>query len=163
MTELIPGIRVAVRALIERDGHVLVQHKVYDNGSERYTLPGGAPDLGETLEQGLRRECFEELGTTVEIDGLYHVADYFKPRDTDPPTKRQQVEIVFRCHVPQGYEAGNGPHPDKHQKDVLWINVSELSHKCFIPRGLSAVIGQSIPDEPEKLVDSPPVYLGLID
>jgi len=155
MTELIPGIRVAVRAVIARDDAVLVQHKVYDNGSERFTLPGGAPNLGETLVEGLERECLEEIGSTVDVGELLHVADYFKPRDTVPPTKRQQVEFLFRCDVPGDYQPQNGPHPDKHQKDVLWLQVSELCHKGFIPKSLSGVIAQSIPGEP--------VYLGLIE
>jgi len=159
MAELIPGVRNAVRALIVRDDRVLVQHKVYEDDSERFTLPGGAPDLGETLVQGLQRECREEIGTEVTVLDLVHVADYFKARDTRPPTRRQQVEFVFRCEVPARYAPASGPHPDKHQRDVLWLPVAELELAPFSPRGLSALIDVHGAGHPAP----GPVYLGLID
>jgi len=153
--ELIPGIRIAVRALIVENQAVLVQRKAYEDGRERHCLPGGAPELGETVTEGLIRECQEEIGCKVEVVNLAYVADYFKPRETDPPTHRQQVEMLFHCRLPKGYTPQNGPHPDKHQTDVLWLPVSELSQKSFTPSGLRSVIGQNIPDQP--------VYLGLIE
>ena len=106
MDTLIPGIRNAVRAVIVRGDSLLVQQKLYEDGSGRLTLPGGAPDLGETLEAALRRECAEELGAQIRVFELLHVADYFKPRDSDPPTRRQQVEFLFRCEVP---DSDRGP------------------------------------------------------
>lgn len=157
--QLAPDIRIAVRALIARDERVLVQRKVYEDGTERFALPGGAPNIGETLVQGLQRECGEEIGSTVEVLDLIHVADYFKLRDTVPPTHRQQVEFVFRCRVPQDYIAHNGPHPDKHQREVLWLETSQLCHKSFFPQGLRPIIAQRIPND----AVSWPVYLGLIE
>lgn len=154
MQGLIPVIRNAVRAFIVRDDAVLVQHKVYDDGSERYVLPGGAPHPGETLEQGLQRECMEEIGSEVEVAELLYLADFFKPRETEPPTVRQQVEFIFRCHINETYVAQNGEHPDKHQKDVVWVNRSEINNKPFFPTGLGEIISENIPDKP--------VYLGLI-
>ena len=50
--------RVSLKAVIENDaGEVLC---VQEAGSE-WTLPGGGLDHGETVEQGLRRELFEEV------------------------------------------------------------------------------------------------------
>lgn len=155
MVELVPGIRNAVRALILKDSAILVQHKIYDDGTERYVLPGGAPKPGETLSEGLLRECLEEIGCEVIVDSLIHIADFYKPRETIPPTKRQQVEFIFRCHVAATYTPQNGAAPDKHQKDVVWLKISEIENKPFFPRSLSKVIVQ----QPQSL----PVYLGLID
>jgi len=161
MTEQPPGIRIAVRAVIVREQAVLVQHKMDPNGQERFTLPGGAPHGGETLVEALVRECEEEIGCTVSVADLIHVGDYFKPRSTQPPTTRQQVEILWRCHAPPGYEPRNGPRPDKHQRGVRWLSLSGLRHKCFIPKGLSHVLSQSIPNDPA--CPEQPVYLGLIE
>lgn len=140
MQDLIPGIRNAVRAFIIRDDAVLVQHKVYEDGTERFVLPGGAPDLGETLVEGLQRECQEEIGTQVEVESLLYIADFFKPRNTVPPTIRQQVEIIFRCHISETYIAQNGTKPDKHQKDVVWLKISEMNKVPFFPSGLGNII-----------------------
>ena len=134
MTEnLIPGIRNAVRAVITRDGAVLLQRKIDDFGIERYALPGGAQEHGECLTDALQRECEEEIGTRVQIIDLLHVGDYFKPRQTTPPTTRQLVEFLFRCSVAKDYEAANGPRPDKHQVDVVWVPVGRLPEINLVP------------------------------
>lgn len=154
MVELIPGIRNAVRAIILREEALLLQHKVSTDGLDRFTLPGGAPNLGETLEEGLQRECIEEIGTSVEVVELMHVADFYKIRKTAPPSRRQQVEFLFRCHVPDDYQAQNGSKPDKHQKSVVWMPLNEIREKPLFPEGLKKVVTQE---------SSPhPVYLGLI-
>ena len=75
-----------------------------------------------------------------------------------PPTRRQQVEFVFRCEVPDTYVPASGPHPDKHQHDVLWLPLSELRGAPFFPAGLGEVIDGAPPPHAAR-----PVYLGLID
>ncbi len=155
MVELLPQIRNAVRALILKNDAILAQHKVYEDGSERYVLPGGAPKTGETLLQGLQRECHEEIGCEIEVEDLVYIADFFKPRETVPPTKRQQVEFIFRCHVSETYTPQNGAYPDKHQKDVVWLKISEIENKPFFPRAMSKIISE--------YSQTSPVYLGLID
>ena len=127
MTEnLIPGIRNAVRAVITRDNAVLMQRKIDDYGTEHYALPGGAQEHGERLTDALQRECEEEIGTRIEIVDLLFVGDYFKVRQTTPPSTRQLLEFLFACQVAPDYEPRNGPRPDKHQVDVLWVPVAEL-------------------------------------
>ncbi len=125
--------RNAVRACIRRGDEILVQHKKYEDGSSRFTLPGGAVDPGETLADGLIRECMEEIGTGVEIVELMYVADYFKPITTDPPGARHQVEFIFRCNVASDYKPRNGPKPDRQQIDVLWMPVSEIPESGMTP------------------------------
>jgi ADP-ribose pyrophosphatase YjhB (NUDIX family) len=155
MTELITDRRNAVRAVIVRGGSLLVQLKKYDSGQVRYTLPGGAPDLGETLEAGLQRECREEIGSSVEIVDLMHVADFYKPRDTNPPSRRQQVEFLFLCRVPSNYVPGNGSKPDKHQVDVVWLPLREAAVSNLYPLSLRRILTSDSSQSP--------IYLGLID
>lgn len=154
MVDSIPAIRNTVRAVIVENDAILVQHKCYEDGSERYTLPGGAQDPGETLEEGLQRECLEEIGTRVEVADLIHVADYDKPRDTEPPTKRQQVEFFFDCSLPRGYLPGNGPKPDRHQVAVVWLSLENIGESALFPPGVKAVLTSG--------ASGKPVYLGKI-
>lgn len=149
-----PNIRIAVRAYITRGQSVLVQHKVYEDGSERFVLPGGAPEVNETLEQGLQRECREEIGTSVQVVELLHVADLFRPRSNEPSITRHQLEMVFCCEVPETYEPRNGSHPDKHQVDVIWLDNTRI-HQNFWPTGLARVLFQQ-----ENIGAT---YLGLIE
>lgn len=149
-----PNIRIAVRALIRRGSAILVQHKIYADGTERYVLPGGGPQADETLEQGLVRECLEEIGVEVKIKALLHIADFFKERDTQPASTRHQLEMIFLCEVPASYQPANGSHPDKHQVDVIWLENAH-QHEKFWPSELAPLLSTS--------TENQPVYLGRIE
>ena len=146
-------IRNAVRAVIVDQGRVLMQHKRYQDGSERLALPGGGQDLGETLENALRRECREEIGADIEVGALLHVADWFKPRDTEPPSTRHLVEFLFACQLPAAYIPHNGPHPDRHQIGVQWVELENLSEQPVYPHKLLQTLVL-------LAQESAPVYLG---
>ena len=156
MTTLTPPIRNAARALIVRDNQILLLRKEGYAGGERYALPGGGQDLGETLEQALVRECHEEIGTSVRIHELVHVADCFKPRDILPPSTRHLVEFLFVCSVPEDYTPRNGDQPDKHQVAVVWVGLAELVDIPLYPRSL----GGFLAGLHDRLG---PTYLGCID
>ena len=150
-----PGIRNGVRAVILREHRLLLLRKAYEDGSERYVLPGGAQDQGETLTEALQRECLEEIGTEVVVSGLLYLADYFKPRTAQPGMVRQQLELLFLCQVPGDYVAQNGHSPDKHQDAVVWVEQDSLMEVNLVPSDLSGFLSST------DLV-SHPVYLGEI-
>jgi len=156
MENLDPVIRNAARALIVRDDRILLLRKQGYSDGERFALPGGGQDPGETLREALLRECQEEIGTQVRIHDLIHVADYFKKRDTEPPSTRHLVEFLFRCEVPDAYAPMNGEHPDKHQVEVVWAQLDLLPGMPLYPRSLATFLGQ-------RLSTAPGVYMGVID
>ncbi len=134
---VLPGIRNGVRAVVVRDGRVLFLRKKSPEYGERFVLPGGSQDLGETLEAALQRECREEIGVAVEIIDLIRVADFRKPRGTRPQTYRHQVEFLFSCAVPDDYVPVMGSKPDRHQIDVVWLAIDELKARPVFPAGLA--------------------------
>lgn len=156
MQEIDPVIRNAVRAVIIRDGKVLLIRKEYEDGSQRYALPGGAMAPEETLIMALDRECREEIGIGVEAVALLHVADWFKPRDTDPPTTRHLVEYLFACDIDDDYMPRNGDHPDSHQVEVLWVKLDKLHTLPLWPHAIAEIL-------PWLEQANAPVYLGTID
>jgi ADP-ribose pyrophosphatase YjhB (NUDIX family) len=151
--ELAPDIRNAARALIIRRGRILLLRKEGGGRAERFALPGGAQDPGETLQAALNRECIEEIGTPVEIDDLIHVADFFKLRDTEPPSRRHVVEFLFRCSVPDDYSPRNGHQPDRHQVEVVWVSVDAVPRLPLFPQFLTTCI-------PRHQETGDPFYLG---
>lgn len=69
--------KVAVVALIEQDGRLLLARRAHAPGKGCWSFPGGFVDRGEQIEEALRREIREETGLTVATDGLVGV--YSRP------------------------------------------------------------------------------------
>ncbi len=63
-------MRKAVRAIIVKNSNLLVMHR-NKFGKEYETLPGGNIEMGETAEEALRREVFDE--TQFSISNLHLV------------------------------------------------------------------------------------------
>lgn len=59
--------------LVENENILLVNQKVSANRS--WSLPGGKLEQGETLEEGVVRELFEETGLKVRVIKLLYVCD----------------------------------------------------------------------------------------
>jgi 8-oxo-dGTP diphosphatase len=156
MKQLVPGVRNAVRAVIVRDDRLLLLHNRGDDGEDRFALPGGAQDLGETLAEALQRECLEEIGAAVTIGPLLHVADYFKPRQSEPSWVRHQVEFLFSCELPADYQPMMGHHPDKRQIGVVWKPLRDLTTLTLSPTSLARLLVGSTQR-------SAPLYLGAIE
>ena len=51
--------------IVNKEGKILLakSHKWFD----KYTLPGGHIELGETMEEALKREVREEVGLDIEV------------------------------------------------------------------------------------------------
>lgn len=117
MTRFLDPIRPTVRAVIFRQGQVLVQVKQRPAGPVYLTLPGGKQEPGETIPESLRRECFEEVAADVTVGRLLHVAEVFKPKAGGT---RHQVELLFACDVAADYRPRMGHHPDPSQTGTTW-------------------------------------------
>ncbi len=130
-------IRTAARALIWRDGCVLVVQYKDDEGFW-YVLPGGGQQHGETLHQAVTRECQEEVAIDViigetrfvrEIIAANHASKHFK-------SSFHQVEHVFECTIPEDAIPSMGHEPDKPQVGCAWLSPAELATVRFFPQAM---------------------------
>jgi ADP-ribose pyrophosphatase YjhB (NUDIX family) len=66
---------VGVGAVIVSDGKVVLIRRRFEPLAGRWSLPGGALELGETLEAAVAREMLEETGLEVEVGPVIDVFD----------------------------------------------------------------------------------------
>ena len=64
---------LVVRAVIEHDGKYLMVQEGKPSCYGKWSFVGGKVDLGETLEEAMRREVTEETGLEVELKGIIAV------------------------------------------------------------------------------------------
>jgi ADP-ribose pyrophosphatase YjhB (NUDIX family) len=66
---------VGVAAVLFQGDSVLLARRNKEPGKGQWSLPGGAVELGETLEAALIREIREEVSLDIEIGGLVRLID----------------------------------------------------------------------------------------
>ena len=110
----------AVTAVVKDDeGRVLLIRRT-DN--DRWALPGGGTELGETVAQTVVREVREETGIDVEVLGL--VGIYSDPRHViayDDGEVRQQFSICFRARPVGGTLTSSSE-----SSEVVWVTPGDL-------------------------------------
>ncbi len=128
---------LAVSAVVVRDGRVLVVRRARPPALDRYTLPGGVVECGETLIEAIRREVEEETAIAIEpID----IAAYREviARDDENRPKRHFVIIVFVARW-RAHEAK----PNEEIAEARWIKPEELE---ALPTtdGLAAIVARAL-------------------
>jgi len=144
-----------VKGVIFKDDSVLLIKKEYEDGSFVYTLPGGGQIPGETLEEALIREIYEETAASVTMVDLIKVYEYQKVSSKNPFLIRHNVEFAFYCRIVGAYTPVLGAEPDPHQTEVLWMHKKALPELNLSPQALQDVLVQ-------ELVADSSNYLGKV-
>lgn len=124
--------RLSARAVIYQDDKILLNQHEDDRGFW-YVTPGGGIVHGETLEQGLQREVFEELGASITVGPVIAIREVASLPEDEPylPPNFHQVEVFFACTLNQfvqpAYEM------DAAQIGYEWVPLSALQSKLFFP------------------------------
>lgn len=91
---------VGVGGLIHREGAILLIKRRFDPNKGRWSLPGGLLEIGEDPEEAAKREVTEELGLSVEVEGLFQVANEVI-RD-DAGAVRYHFVLIDYLMIPKG-------------------------------------------------------------
>jgi ADP-ribose pyrophosphatase YjhB (NUDIX family) len=75
---------------------VLLVRRRFEPLAARWSLPGGAIELGETLEAAVAREALEETGLIVAVGPMIEVFDRIQ-RDADDRVRYHYVLVDYLC------------------------------------------------------------------
>ena len=121
------SLRVAVSAFVLDDAGRLLMIRRTDN--DRYAIPGGGQEFGESVAQAVVREVEEETGLTVEVTGLIGIfSDPDYVIEYDDGEVRQEFSLCFRARAVSGELRTSDE-----SKEVLWAESGELDNLNIHP------------------------------
>lgn len=145
-------MKKSARAIIIHQQNILLMER-NKFGEIYYTLPGGGIEDGETADQAVVREVWEETSIKVANPRLVYIEE---------PEKIYGTQYVFTLDYKDGdvrlrddsIEAELNKQGDNLYKP-LWVPVSKLSGLPFLSEKLKTAIladlPNGFPDEPKKL------------
>jgi 8-oxo-dGTP diphosphatase len=113
---------ITVCAFIKNKDKVLIAKRATTKAflPDKYELPGGHVEFGETLEEALKRELLEEMKISIEVEMPFYAFTYL----TDA-NKTHCIEIDYFAHLKpanQEIKINPGDH-----SECRWVAESEVS------------------------------------
>ena len=118
-------INIRVGAIILKNGKFLM---VGNRRSDYLYSVGGRLKFGETAEEAVLREVYEETGVKMDIDRLGFVHEnYFYGDDPSKGNKLvYEISFFFYMKVPEGFEPVSSDFTDDNCKEFLrWVSCDE--------------------------------------
>ena len=116
-------VRKAARAIVfDDDGLVALLHAT---NNHYYKLPGGGIEKGETNEEALKRECREEIGCDIKINGeLGFTVEYRKKYNLNQTSFCYIAKVVGEKGIPK-------LEPDEIEEgfQTVWFTIEEALKK----------------------------------
>ena len=128
---------LAVSAAILRDGKILVVRRARKPALNLYTLPGGVVELGEPLEDAVKREVREETALAIEPVALAGHREVIV-RDAQGRIERHFVILCFAARWLSGEVKLN-----EELDDARWLAPSELAG-LRTTEGLGEIVAAAI-------------------
>ncbi|MCL2112871.1 MAG: NUDIX domain-containing protein [Streptococcaceae bacterium] len=119
-------LNYCVALIRNSEGKILMQRR---GDNHLWSFVGGCMELGEDFETALRREIFEETGTTavkiVRQLGVYTWKDVLYPNGD----KVQSIDIVYICELTAPLDIS---YTDEETLELRWVDLKTLSLPLFI-------------------------------
>ena len=127
----------AVGAVVLEGESVLLVQRDRDPGKGEWSLPGGAVELGESLEAAVKREVWEETAIRIEVEGLVAVLD----RIFRDPTGKIRYHYVLVDYLGRVLSGNASPRSDI--RALQWVPVRELD-RLGVRSGLKEVVRKAV-------------------
>jgi len=123
--------RPSVYGVIVHQGKILLLNS---RSANLLALPGGGIDIGEPLEQALKREVREETGIDVKMARFLHFEEdffYYDPKEL----AFHSFLFIFEC-TPLTFElASDDEVDDEDAEKPRWYNIGGLNKTDFLSFG----------------------------
>lgn len=125
---------VGVGAVVVRDdGHVLLVRRGQPPRAGGWSLPGGLVELGESLDDAIRREVREECGIEIEVGPLVGTFQLIE-RDSSGRVRFHYVVLDYLAHYVNGVTRSSSD-----VEEVAWVNPDRLGHYNLRPETVEMV------------------------
>lgn len=132
-------IRNSAKAVVVRDGALLLQHCRHADGSEYYDLPGGGQNPFETMEETVVRECLEETGYAVAVERFLAICEEIVDDPVfraDHPESSHRILHIFLCRLLDTQQAAP-TETDWDQVGADWVPLERLGEIPLLPATLA--------------------------
>jgi len=113
---------IGVGGVVVQDGRALLVRRGSEPLRGQWSIPGGLLEVGETLENGVRRELLEETGLQVRVLELIGVYERIIPAEHSRPGPRFHFVILdYLCRAEGGTAA-----PGSDAAELAFVSEEEL-------------------------------------
>ncbi len=113
-------IEVVAAIIHDSEGRVFATQRGYGEWKDWWEFPGGKMEAGETPEEALRREIWEELETRIVVERLVKTVEWDYPQF-------HLTMHCYLCHVESGHLEL------KEHEAAKWLNRDELESVNWLP------------------------------
>ena len=119
-------IHVVAAIIHDSDGRVFATQRGYGDFKDYWEFPGGKMEAGETAEEALKREIWEELETRIVVERFVMTVEWDYPQF-------HLTMHCYRCHVESGYLEL------KEHEAARWLAKDELESVEWLPADLQII------------------------
>lgn len=139
---------VAVGAIVLDEGDILLVQRKTEPAAGTWSLPGGKVERGESLDEALVREVYEETRCRIKPRSIAGIIERIV-RDDDGGVSHHFVIVDLWAEIVDRID----PVPGDDAADAKWFAVEDLSSRAGLTPGLfeflrsRGVLEGTIPDE----------------
>lgn len=127
----------AQKAFIVKENKLLMVKKSEQDpkNPNKWEVPGGRMEFGESVEQHIKREVKEEVGLDIQIGEPFAIWTW-KIKKTKADGKDEQVQIVAVasvCYAESTSVTDSGQVEDDYLCDMRWVPIDEVMSYDLIP------------------------------
>jgi 8-oxo-dGTP diphosphatase len=119
-------IEVVAAIIHDAEGRIFATQRGYGEFKNGWEFPGGKMEAGETPEEALRREIWEELETRIEVERLVETVEYDYP----------QFHLTMHCFL---CRVESGRLELKEHEAARWLAKDELNEVDWLPADLQII------------------------